>query len=57
MVIEHFANVLFMFIVNVSNKIFSVLTETDYYFENILCLLGRTNRGQCYDVYFYLKNT
>ena len=27
MVIEHFANVLFMFIVNVSNKFFSVLLK------------------------------
>ena len=37
MVIEHFANVLFMFIVNISNNSFSVLLK---YFENILCLLG-----------------
>ena len=36
MVIEHFSNVLFMFIVNVSNIFFSP-------FENILCLLVYTN--------------
>ena len=39
MVIEHFANVLFMFIVNVSNNFFSVLLKI---FRKYFVFAGRT---------------